>query len=125
VASGERVALSLSCAIQGHAWVEPESVRVRVCAALSGEILFEVGTDHLGVPLPDGGAFALRFDVQMNLPRGAYLLESFAWDRYLGRVSFVGPATSIEVREGSPFEGSVQPNATAALTAHAAGDARA
>ena len=113
VGSGERLGVTLDCAIHGHGWVEPESVRLRVRTALSGNILYETGTDHLRLDLPHAGTFRMVVDLQVNLQRGAYILESFAWDRFLNRVSFVGPAVAFEVRERTPFEGVVQMNAIA------------
>jgi len=115
VSSGERFDVLVDCAVQGHEWVEPEAIRVRVRAALSGDALFETGTDQLQISLPNSGEFRLSVGLQMNLQRGTYLLESFAWDRFLNRVSFVGPATSFEVREGAPFDGIVQLNAVGRL----------
>lgn len=115
VPSGGSIDVTLACAVHGHGWVEPESVRIRLRAALSGEVLSEVGTEHLALTLPNAGAFQVVLRVQANLQRGAYLLESFTWDRFLNRVSCVGPALPLDVRDGIAFDGIVQLNPVGTL----------
>jgi ABC-type polysaccharide/polyol phosphate transport system ATPase subunit len=115
VPSGGWIDVTLACVVHGHGWVEPESVRIRLRAALSGEVLSEVGTEHLSLTIPEEGAFQVVLRVQANLQRGAYLLESFTWDRFLNRVSCVGPALPLDVRDGTHFDGIVQLNPTGRL----------
>jgi hypothetical protein len=123
--SGESIAVALDCAVRDDGWVEPESVRLRLRAAHTGDMLFETGTDLLGHALPRSGAFQLSIDLQLNVPPGVYILESFAWDRIMSRISFVGPTAHVEVTGGSEFLGSVQLNARARLEPESSGSLRA
>jgi lipopolysaccharide transport system ATP-binding protein len=115
VASGGWVRAELECGVRDRGWTEPESVRLRVRFAQTGEILFETGTQELGLALPEHGRFALAVDLQMNLAPGLYRVETFAWDRMMGRQSFVGPSRYVEVTRGVPFSGTVQLNPNARL----------
>jgi lipopolysaccharide transport system ATP-binding protein len=115
VTSGETTQAELACRVRENGWVQPETVRVRVRLASTGDTLFETGTDRLGLAIPPTGEFAVTFTLQMNLAPGIYLVETLVWDRMMDRMSFVGPATYVEVRGGVPFEGVAQLNAHAAL----------
>lgn len=109
VDSGDRLRVTLACAVVDGGAPEQESVGVRVRSAHAGVTFFETGTSQLGTELPATGSFALQFELQMNLPPGVYSLESFAWNRALGRESFAGPATYLQVG-GAPFQGIAQLN---------------
>ena len=119
VSSGDRFGVTMDCAVRDDGWVEPESVRIRLRSAQSGELVSELGTDHLGIVLPRMGAFTLSIELQMNVPPGIYLLEAFAWDRVMNRTSFVGPASQIEVSGGAEFVGPVQLNPVGRLRTRA------
>jgi ABC-type polysaccharide/polyol phosphate transport system ATPase subunit len=106
--SGERVQAQLTCLVRDDGWAEPENVRLRVRSTQTGDVLFETGTLQLGTGLPQSGAYSLEFDLQMNVARGIYLIESFVWDRLMGRESFSGPSAHIDVRGGDEFDGIVQ-----------------
>jgi lipopolysaccharide transport system ATP-binding protein len=106
--SGETVSVRLDCAIRNGGWAEPEVVRVRVRSAQSGEVLFQTGTRQLAVELPGTGAFALELELQMNVARGVYLVESFVWDQLMSRESFLGPSAHVDVRGADEFDGLVQ-----------------
>ncbi|MCC6774767.1 MAG: ATP-binding cassette domain-containing protein, partial [Gemmatimonadaceae bacterium] len=116
LASGEQLRVTLHCAVREDGWTEHETIRIGARAASDGQLLFETSTEQLGVTLPAAGAFTLTIDLQMNVQRGIYLLESCAWDRSMGRRSFTGPVTSIDVRDGTPFDGIIQLNASAEVT---------
>jgi hypothetical protein len=109
VNSGEAITLSLECSVRENGDASAETIRLRVRLAQTGETVFETGTGQLAVPLPAAGPFTLGFELQMNLPPGLYLIETLAWDREVGRESFIGPATHVKVG-GSPFEGTAQLN---------------
>jgi ABC-type polysaccharide/polyol phosphate transport system ATPase subunit len=115
VVSGAELRIDLGCQVRDQGWAEPESVRLRVRVAATGETVFEAGTDQLGAQLPRMGAFGLSFSLQMNLAPGIYLVESLVWDRMMTRVSFTGPSTNVEVRGGVPFDGLVQLNPRASV----------
>lgn len=106
--SGERTAVHLDCVVRENGWAEPENVRLRVRSTQTGDVLFETGTMQLGMELPQSGAYALDFDLQMNVARGVYLVESYVWDRLMGRESFAGPSAHLDVRGGDEFDGLVQ-----------------
>jgi lipopolysaccharide transport system ATP-binding protein len=121
--SGERTRAHLGCVVRDNGWAEPENVRLRVRSTQTGDVLFETGTMQLGLELPQSGAYSLDFDLQMNVARGVYLIESYVWDRLMGRESFTGPSAHLDVRGGDEFDGLVQmhpevriaaPNASAA-----------
>jgi len=75
--------------------------------AETGWTAFETGTFPLGVPLAVQGDFQVTFELQMNLHPGIYLIETYAWDRVLGRESCAGPTAYLEVR-GAAFTGYAQ-----------------
>jgi lipopolysaccharide transport system ATP-binding protein len=108
VRSGETLTIRLDCAVRADGWTEPEVVSVRVRSAQTGEVLFATGTRQLGVVLPAAGAYALSLEIQMNVARGLYLVESFVWDHLMSRESFVGPSVHVDVRGGEEFDGIVQ-----------------
>jgi hypothetical protein len=106
--SGERVRAQLGCVVRDEGWAEPENVRVRVRSTETGDVLFETGTLQLGTALPQSGAYSLEFDLQLNVARGIYLIETFVWDRLMGRECFTGPSAHLDVRGGDEFDGMVQ-----------------
>jgi len=108
VESGARLGLELGCRGEGTAWDEAESIRVRVRLAQTGETVFETGTTQLGLHLPESGEFVLTLDLQMNVARGIYLVETLVWDRIHARQTGRGPSSYVEVRGGPSFEGLVQ-----------------
>jgi ABC-type polysaccharide/polyol phosphate transport system ATPase subunit len=119
VTSGEVLVVELGCSIREDGWSEPESVRVRVRFAQTGETVFESGTHQLGVTLPNAGWFVTTFDLQFNVPPGVFVVETSVWDRQMSRESFVGPTRYIEVRGGAPFDGMVQMNPRVQVRAQA------
>jgi ABC-type polysaccharide/polyol phosphate transport system ATPase subunit len=110
VSSGDRICARLECAVVPNGWSEPESIGVRMRSAQTGEPVFETNTSRLGVELPAENGFAIEVGLQVNVPPGVYVLETFAWDTQLARVSFAGPAAYLEVRGGAAFTGIVQMN---------------
>ncbi len=116
VASGARIGAELACMVREEWVAVTESIRIRVRAAGNGETMFEVDSYALGVVTPATGAFSLSVELQMNVPRGLYIVEAYVWDRLPGRSMFAGPTSYIEVTEGPPFDGVVQMNATLRLS---------
>jgi ABC-type polysaccharide/polyol phosphate transport system ATPase subunit len=132
VPSGGRLRVALGCGVRPDGWTEPETVQLRIRLAQTGETLYETGTQQRGVALPRSGRFDVAFELQMNVAPGMYLVESFAWDRMMGRQSFAGPSRHVEVTGGAPFDGLVQMNAVVEVAAagarepaRAPGEARA
>ena len=111
VASGGRLAAEIAGATIAGRAADSSSIRLRVRSAARGETLFEADSRALGLATPTPGGFSLTVDVQMNVPSGLYFVDTYVWDRRLGRATFAGPAKSVEVRDGAPFLGNVQMNA--------------
>ncbi len=108
--SGARLRAVLACVVVDPARADRESVRVRVRSAQTGETVFETGTQQLGIALPREGEYEVEFDLQMNVARGIYLLDTVVWDRLTSRESFVGPSTYLEIHGGASFDGVAQLN---------------
>ena len=123
--SGEPLGVSLHCSVRPDGWTEPEVVSVRVRSAQSGEVLFSTGSRQLGVTLPAAGEYSLSLDIQMNVARGVYLVESFVWDHLMSRESFVGPSAHVDVRGAEEFDGLVQMHPRLRLVAEGAPSERA
>jgi lipopolysaccharide transport system ATP-binding protein len=108
VRSGESLTVRLDCSVRPDGWTEPDVVSVRVRSAATGEVLFSTGTRQLGVALPPAGDYSLTLDIQLNVARGLYLVESYVWDHLMSRESFVGPSAHVDVRGAEEFDGLVQ-----------------
>lgn len=110
VRSGERLEVGLDCSVRKRA-SEPETVWLRVRCARTGATVYEISSAEFGDPLPTARAFALSFELQMNLPRGSYHIETLVWNLAQGRSSFAGPSSQVEVIAEVPFgeEDSLQP----------------
>jgi len=112
VASGGTITMTLECEVRADKRVDSESVRVRVRMAASGALLCETDSVDLGMATPVEGPFSVSLTLQMNVPRGLYIVESLIWNRIRGRESFIGPTHYLEVTAGVPFAGTVQMNPT-------------
>jgi ABC-type polysaccharide/polyol phosphate transport system ATPase subunit len=110
VPSGHAITVTLPCRVRTGAVAESQSIRLRIRGAASGETLAELDSVALGAATPSTGTFVLTLALQMNLPRGLYIVEAFAWQTLVGRVSATGPSTYVEVLDAAPFEGRVQLN---------------
>ena len=111
--------MTLECRVRPNGWTEPETLRIAARSTSDGDVVFEASADQLDVTIPASGTFTVRFDLQMNVQRGIYLIECHAWDRMMGRVSFTGPAANVDVRDGIPFSGIAQLNARAIVASSA------
>ena len=74
----------------------------------TGQWIFSTSTGDFGIPLPTSGEFELDFELRLNVPAGIYLAETAVRDRRQARDLLVGPSLMLDVREGTPFWGSVQ-----------------
>jgi lipopolysaccharide transport system ATP-binding protein len=111
VPSGERVLFFIDGSIREGARQDSEIVFIRLRATDTGQILFGTSNDAFQLELPRSGAFVLEIDLQMNVPSGLYLVETFVRDKKRGQLLACGPRTSLQVVESRPFSGSVQMNA--------------
>jgi hypothetical protein len=88
---------------------EVDPVVVIVRNASTGAIISVVGTTTCGITLLPG-PFALEVELQMNVPRGIYLVQAVVADRRAERILAAGPTLMVQVGEGPAFLGPVQLN---------------
>lgn len=88
-----------------------DAAGIKVRALHTGQIVFATGTAPHGLRFPEPGPFAVEFDLQMNVPHGAYLAETSVHDHVAGQDIASGPYLLLEVEKGPSFWGIVQPNA--------------
>jgi hypothetical protein len=109
--SGEHVKLRLSGAMRpGPLDPRQPSIRLRVRAVDSGEVVYWTTTTFCHFPLPEHGEFDLAIDLQMNVPAGVYTLDASVWSDVEEHEISGGPVAAIHVMRGSSFYGSVQLN---------------
>jgi lipopolysaccharide transport system ATP-binding protein len=109
VVSGEPIGFVVECSVSAECRSDSEEIIIRVRSMETGQMLFAVGNHGLGIELPRSGSFALTVELQMNVPPGLYLVETFIQDRTRGQNLAKGPHTSVQVR-GRTFRGNVQMN---------------
>lgn len=112
VRSGEQVCFWVDGKVPDGIRTESQVVCVRVRSTENGQILYGTSNDSLQLELPRGGQFTLEIILQVNAPPGLYLVEALVRDRKLGRRIANGPRTCVRVAESTPFDGSVQMNAS-------------
>jgi hypothetical protein len=69
-------------------------------------------SQRLGHKVPSPGPFAIRIEMQANLPAARYMIEVAARDMPGGRDIATGPAAVFQVESAGEFIGSVQLNAS-------------
>jgi ABC-type polysaccharide/polyol phosphate transport system ATPase subunit len=106
--SGERIELRLAGEMVAPAPEGVHSLTLRVKPVQTGQWIFSTSTGDFGIPLPASGEFELDFELRLSVPAGIYLAETAVRDRRQARDLLVGPSLMIDVREGTPFWGSVQ-----------------
>jgi ABC-type polysaccharide/polyol phosphate transport system ATPase subunit len=89
-----------------------------VTNAASGAIICAVGSSTANFTLSEG-AFTVDAALQMNVPRGIYVVQAGVWDRQTDRALGKGPSLVVQVGEGVRFVGSVQLNAEMSVVAAA------
>jgi hypothetical protein len=82
-----------------------------VRSAQSSEVLFSTGTDRHSLYLSSTGRFEIEFDLQMNVPEGHYLIETYLYDLENRKEFASGPRAHVEVTPTTTFRGVVQLNA--------------
>jgi lipopolysaccharide transport system ATP-binding protein len=110
VASGERTRLTLTGQVKEPGAGEHLTVGIDVRSAQSGEVVFATSTARCRTKLPVVGPFEIEAALQMNVPPGMYIIQTYVWDTVHGRP--IGHADSIHlnVDEGPSFVGPVQMN---------------
>ena len=81
----------------------------------TGQVVFTTSTHRHGHHLTEPGPFAVRFDLQFNLPEGVMSIETGIIDADTESPIGEGPWAHVEVSPGQPFKGAVQLNAEVSL----------
>ena len=89
--------------------VEPLFVRVR--SLRFGNLVYACGSRDLGVDLTRPGAFDLHVTMQANVPGGSYMVEVGAQDMLKRKDFATAPSATVQVLDGTRFNGLVQLNA--------------
>jgi ABC-type polysaccharide/polyol phosphate transport system ATPase subunit len=110
VASGERLTLSLACVVRDARHTARDTVGVRVRSLHDGAVLFSTDATRCDTLLPADGWYWIEVDLQLNVPVGAYLIESYVHDHVNGWEVSPGPRVRVDVTDGARFSGSVQMN---------------
>jgi lipopolysaccharide transport system ATP-binding protein len=113
VASGARASFAACGRTRARTRDELIGFRVR---ADSGQVIFATGSERFHVDLPAQDTFRVDLDLQMNVPAGVYVLETFIWSRKHERELGQGPSVTIRVVDSVSFYGSVQMNAQMRLS---------
>jgi hypothetical protein len=115
IGSGEWLRVVLS----GHV-KDPDDrhhdVGLRVRALQSGQTVFAVNLERLGVALPADRPFEVEIDLQANLSAGLYAVESMVWNRRERREAAAGPHVIFQVGGEPGFFGSVNMHPAARLS---------
>ncbi len=109
IPSGERLTVVLSGSVLRP--MKHVSVGLGVRSAQSSEVLFSTGTDRHSLYLSSTGRFEIEFDLQMNVPEGHYLIETYLYDLENRKEFASGPRAHVEVTPTTTFRGVVQLNA--------------
>jgi ABC-type polysaccharide/polyol phosphate transport system ATPase subunit len=116
VRSGERIR-----ALVGGCVTPPvedgETVGIRVRALQTGQTIFATQLHAEAIELPSRGAFQLEVDLQANVGRGLYAIETIVWDVVLRREAAAGPQVLFQVHEDQGFFGTVNMDQRLRLTA--------
>jgi len=118
VRSGERLVLSIECSVRDDQRTEDETIGIRLRSD-DGTIWFETDARRAGIDLPQDKWYWFDLSVQLNVPAGGYVFESFVWNSAMNAETEAGPTIGVNVLPGRLFSGPVQLNAKGWIT-HAA-----
>jgi ABC-type polysaccharide/polyol phosphate transport system ATPase subunit len=110
VRSGDRIRFTVTGTVRADGvpdWIE--GVAVKVQSAQNGQTVFTTSTARMGLPLPEGGAFELTVELQLNVQPGIYGIEAMVWDQRRGK-PMPGLSSFVQVEPGVDFSGPVQMN---------------
>ncbi len=110
VQSGQSIGFVVECAVSSESRKDSEEIVICVRSTQTGQILFAIGNQSLGLQLPQSGTFTLSVELQLNIPPGLYLIETLVQDRERSRNLARGPQTSVHVSNRRTFIGTVQMN---------------
>jgi hypothetical protein len=83
---------------------------VAVTNAATGAMVCAVGSSGSNIALAEGD-FVIDVGLQMNVPRGIYLVQVGVWNRQTDQAVGKGPSLVVQIGEGVRFAGPVQLNA--------------
>jgi lipopolysaccharide transport system ATP-binding protein len=114
VCSGDRVRIGVCGRIGEDVPAHIDPVVVLVRNASTGALVSAIATSTAGLTL-SAGPFSLEVELQMNVPRGIYLVQVMAWDHRTDRPLGAGPSLMLPVSEGVAFFGPIQLNGRMSL----------
>jgi ABC-type polysaccharide/polyol phosphate transport system ATPase subunit len=106
VQSGRRVQVRLSGQVRSTA-VLHYAVALRVRAFDDRRVIFGTDSRREGLRLPTDGTFEIQVELEANMGRGLYTIESAVWDWHKGRDVVAGPQAVLYVSPEHNFHGSV------------------
>lgn len=116
VRSGGRVRLALAGTTAAHG-TDGHQISLRVRGLQTGQTVFAVTVESLGIEIPAGEAFKLNIELQANLGSGLYAVEPVVWNSVQRRETAQGPHAIFQVAPDAGFFGSVNMHPTVSLSA--------
>jgi lipopolysaccharide transport system ATP-binding protein len=110
VQSGQYFSVVVTGHITGPVPDNVDALLVRVRSLRTGSEVYITRTQRLGFPLNSPGPFAVRVDLQANMPPASYMIEVAARDMIGQRDIANGPGAVVQVLNTNNFMGSVQLN---------------
>ncbi len=110
VRSGARRVLTLRGVQEGAVERRDFGFGLKVRRLETGQVVSTIWTHRQGLHLGGAGRFAIRFDLQFNLPPGVCSVETVVLDARTEEKLGDGPWAHVEVTPGSLFRGQVQLN---------------
>jgi lipopolysaccharide transport system ATP-binding protein len=119
VASGEVLRLRVEGRVlPGGVPEHVDPVVIGVTNAATGAIVCAVGSSGAEIKLSEG-EFVMDVALQMNVPRGIYLVQAGVWNRKTDQLLGKGPSLVVQIGDGVRFVGPVQLNARMTVVAAA------
>ena len=94
-----------------------QTLGIAVRELSTARVLFSTNLRGEGLQLPPAGAFAVEIDLQANVGRGLYSVETSIWDPVERRQAAAGPQALFTVAEEQGFHGSVNMHASVRIAA--------
>jgi lipopolysaccharide transport system ATP-binding protein len=110
IPSGERLTFSLACVVRDVRHTGRDTVGLRVRSVRDGSVLFSTHAVGCDLPLPPDGWYWIEVCLQLNVPAGSYIIESYVLNHAQGWEVAPGPRVKVEVAPSAHFSGIVQMN---------------
>jgi ABC-type polysaccharide/polyol phosphate transport system ATPase subunit len=111
VRSGQRCTVLVTGRVPEPLSPHVDPILVRVRSLRTGAEVYVTRSKRLGLDVPTPGPFAVRIELQANLPPASYMIEVAARDMQVQRDVANGPAAVMQVVNSGEFMGTVQLNA--------------